>query len=238
VPGQSASDTEVFSPTEKGKQQLKAGDTSLSATELELLVLVDGASSVAQIEQRIPEADRQKVRAALQKLAADGLIASIAEEAHKAASVLAEEGYYVSIARRSAAPREAAKGPAPTILVVDDDPDLQKLFKMYLSLEGFRIRSAVNQEEVHRGLGKQPVPDLVLLDVHLPDANGFDILAKMRRDPALRNIPVIMLTVEATREAVLKGLLGGANGYLTKPFEHEILTRAVRAVLGLPSPAA
>ena len=228
----------VFAPTEKGRRQLQAGDTSLSATELELLVLVDGTSSAAQIAQRIPQADRGKVEDALRKLAADGLIVSIAEEAHKAASTLAEEGYYVSIARRPAKPREVVKGSAPTILVIDDDPDLQKLFKMYLSLEGFRIRSAVNKEEIFRGLSKQPAPDLVLLDVHLPDVNGFDILAKMRLDPALRNIPVIMLTVEATREAVLKGLLGGANGYLTKPFEHEVLTGAVRAVLGLPSPAA
>lgn len=230
--------TDVFALTEKGSRQLHSGDTSLSATELELLVLVDGVASAAQIAQRLPQAGLASVTVALRKLAADGLIVSIAEEAHKAASTLAEEGYYVSIARRPAKPREVVKGSAPTILVVDDDPDLQKLFKMYLSLEGFRIRSAVNQQEIARGLSKHPVPDLVLLDVHMPDANGFDVLAKIRLDPVLKNIPVIMLTVEATREAVLKGLLGGANGYLTKPFEHEILTKAVRAVLGLPSPAA
>lgn len=228
----------IFALTDKGNRQLKGGDTSLSAAELELLVLVDGASSVEQIAQRIPRANLEDVRLGLRKLADDGLIITAAEEADKGASALTQDGYYVSIARRPAKPRELAKGSAPTILVVDDDPDLQKLFKMYLSLEGFRIRSAVNQEEIRRGLSKHPAPDLVLLDVHLPGVNGFDILAKMRLDPALENIPVIMLTVEATREAVLKGLLGGANGYLTKPFEHEVLTGAVRAVLGLPSPAA
>ena len=80
-------------------------------------------------------------------------------------------------------------------------------------------------------------PDLVLLDVQLPDANGFDILAKMRQHPVLRLMPVIMLTAEATREAVLKGLQGGADGYVTKPFEPDMLISAVKAVLGLSAPA-
>ena len=80
---------------------------------------------------------------------------------------------------------------------------------------------------------QQPPPDLILLDVQLPDANGFDILAKMRQHPVLKSMPVIMLTAEATREAVLRGLQGGADGYVTKPFEPDMLITAVKAVLGL-----
>lgn len=260
-----ANDAVVFAPTEKGNRQLKAADTSLSATELQLLVLVDGVSSVAEIAQCVPHLPRESVAVALRKLAADKLIISTSDlgsdvmgsgfstiavpagffsglsadsnpEAEKCVSVLAKKGYYVSIARRPAEPRQAKEGWRPTILVVDDDPDLQKLFRMYLSLEGFSIRSAVKRDEIVLGLGKQPAPDLVLLDVNLPDANGFEVLAKMRLHPLFRNTPVIMLTVEATREAVLKGLRGGANGYLTKPFEPDILTGAVKAVLGLSTP--
>lgn len=74
--------------------------------------------------------------------------------------------------------------------------------------------------------------------MHLADANGFDILAKMRLHPALKSMPVIMLTAEATREAVLKGLQAGADGYITKPFEVDAVVAAVNAVLGLSGPSA
>src|SRR5262249_29928679 len=103
--------------------------------------------------------------------------------------------------------------------------------------EGFSIRSAVKLDEIEEGLSKDPAPDLVLLDVNLPDTNGFEVLDMMRADSVFKTIPVVMLTVEATREAVLKGLRGGASGYMTKPFAHDILIRAVRAVLGMPAAA-
>jgi DNA-binding response OmpR family regulator len=77
------------------------------------------------------------------------------------------------------------------------------------------------------------LPDLVLLDVSLPDADGFDILARMRQHPVLRAVPVIMVTAAATREAVLRGIQGGADGYVTKPFQIHPLVRAVKEVLGL-----
>ncbi|MCX7961833.1 MAG: response regulator, partial [Burkholderiales bacterium] len=67
--------------------------------------------------------------------------------------------------------------------------------------------------------------------------NGFDVLAKMRLHPLFRTIPVVMLTAEASREAVLKGLRGGADGYITKPFEPDALVAAVKAVLGLSAAA-
>ena len=228
-------DAEVFAPTEKGRQHLKAGETSLSAADLQLPVLVDGVSSVALIAKLLPAPDRGALDAALRKLAADGLIISSTEETDKGVSALTEEGYYMSIARRATV-RERKKGWRPLVLVVDEDPDLQRLLKMHLSLEGFSIRSAVKLDEILRGLSKDPAPDLVLLDVHLPDTNGFEVLDRMRADPALKDIPVIILTVESTREAVLTGLRGGVSGYLTRPFEPDVLTRAVRTVLGLPSP--
>jgi len=67
----------------------------------------------------------------------------------------------------------------------------------------------------------------------LPDADGFDILRKIREHPALRVVPVIMVTGNATREGVLKGLAAGADGYITKPFEPDNLVATIRAVLGL-----
>ena len=162
-----------------------------------------------------------------------GLTLDSSPEAEGGTSILKKKGYYVRIARRAPARREVTKGWQPTILVVDDDPDLQKLVRTYLSLEGFKMRAALKRDDILVALRQQPPPDLVLLDVQLPDANGFDILAKMRQHPVLKSMPVIMLTAEATREAVLRGLQGGADGYVTKPFEPDMLITAVKAVLGL-----
>jgi DNA-binding response OmpR family regulator len=67
----------------------------------------------------------------------------------------------------------------------------------------------------------------------LPDVNGFDILQRLKAHPALKAVPVIMLTADAARESVMRGLAGGADGYITKPFERAKLLGGVRAVLGL-----
>jgi DNA-binding response OmpR family regulator len=119
------------------------------------------------------------------------------------------------------------------VLAVEDDPDLSRLLQFMLKQEKFEARTAMNRDEVVAELRKLPSPDLVLLDVMLPDANGFDILARMKQHPALKVIPVIMLTGEATRENVVRGLAGGADGYITKPFDVAVLRSAVKYVLGL-----
>ena len=103
-----------------------------------------------------------------------------------------------------------------------------------MRLQGFEARAAMNRGQVVAALRQVPSPDLVLLDVRLPDANGFDILLRMKQHPALKSIAVIMLTGEANRESVMRGLAGGADGYVTKPFEMETLLKGVKSVLGLP----
>jgi DNA-binding response OmpR family regulator len=78
----------------------------------------------------------------------------------------------------------------------------------------------------------------MLLDIGLPDADGFEILASLRRHPALQRLPVILLTSRATKEDVMHGLILGADGYITKPFEFDVLIGAMKAVLGLDEPGA
>ncbi len=153
-------------------------------------------------------------------------------EADAGAIILKQKGYYVRIARLEGHATRA-KGWKPTILVVDDDPDLQKLLRTYFTMEGLNSRAALKRDDILVALRIQPLPDLILLDVHLPDADGFEVLDRMRHHPVLKNVPVIMLTAEATRESVLRGLKGGADGYITKPFQAEMVVRAVKAVLGL-----
>ena len=151
-----ATDDEVYAPTEKGNRELKSAGTSLSVPELQVLVLVDGFSSVGQIAARAAGTTREEVTVAIRKLAAGKLIVSTAEpdsdvlgsgfstiavpagffsgltldanpEAEGGTSILKKKGYYVRIARRPEDRREVKEGWQPTILVVDDDPDLQKL---------------------------------------------------------------------------------------------------------------
>ena len=254
-------DDDVFVTTEKGNVELKTAGTTLSAAELQVLVLVDGFSSVAQIAHCVPGISRDDVNAALAKHINNRLIVSSVEpesdvmgsgfstinvpagffsslsldsnpEADGGASILKRKGYYVRIARRPPEGREKKPG-WPTILVVDDDVDIQKLIGTYFKLEGFTTRAAFKRDDILIGLRRKPTPDLILLDVRLGDANGFDILTRMRLQPALKSMPVIMLTAESTREAVLKGLQAGADGYITKPFEVESVVAAVKAVLGI-----
>jgi len=266
APPPKVADNEVFALTGKGSAELKkAAGTALSAAELQVLVLVDAVSSVAQIAQNLPNISREDLNVALRKFSSDRLIvlttaldsdemgsgfstisvpvgffSGLTEDSNPEAdggmATLKKKGYYVRIARRPAENRETAEGWRPTILVIDDDLDMQKLIRTYLKMEGFNVRAAFKRDDIPIALRQQPTPDLILLDVQLADANGFDILAKMRLHPVLKSMPIIMLTGEATREAVLKGLRGDAHGYVTKPFEPDFVVAAVKAVLGLSGP--
>jgi two-component system OmpR family response regulator len=258
-------DTDAFALTDKGNAELKAAGTSLATEELELLVLIDGKATMAELAEQARKIAVADARSIVTRLLAGRYITTATEptsdglesgfftidvpagffsnttpkeqsEADHGISSLTQHGYFVRIARRPAEQREVKAGQRFTVLVVDDDPDISKLLKTFLSLEGFVPRLAADRAQFVQALRQAPAPDLVLLDVGLPDVNGFDILVKMRQHPALKAMPVIMLTAEATREAVLKGLRAGADGYVTKPFDPEILITAVKAVLGL-SPA-
>ncbi|TMG76726.1 MAG: response regulator, partial [Betaproteobacteria bacterium] len=120
-----------------------------------------------------------------------------------------------------------------SILLIDDNVQFVAAVKMLLKLEGYEPHVAGSREEIVAALRSSPLPDAILLDVGLPGCDGFDILARVRQHPTLRAIPVIMLTALSSRKDVLRGLSGGANGYITKPFEHDALVKSLRAVLGL-----
>jgi two-component system, OmpR family, response regulator len=237
-----AEEKRVYMLTAKGNAELTAARTSLGAAELKLLVMIDGIATVEQIAKRTDSADVAAVAKALQAMAKIGHIAdpdgtaaidvkNFFKEVDTSVSSLQSNGFFVRIARR--APEGAKAGQKITVLVVEDDPQLAKLLRTYLKMEDFTVRLAANREEVTRALNEATRPDLVLLDVVLPDADGFEILEKMRAHDGLKNVPIIMATAKATREAVLQGLRRGANGYVTKPYDVQILMSAIRTVLGL-----
>ena len=248
-------DYEIYSLTARGKNELRGSATKLSSTQIELLVRIDGALTFAQIRASMPgvsvEAfplifkgllDRrllslvpvdpfaEQFQSQLNKLA----LSVATDEADSGALSLKRSGYYVGIARKRDPLRLLEKGRVLTAIVVEDDPLLAKFIQSYLSFDGFQVRVAANRAEVVSELRKLPIPDVILLDVMLPDADGFDILLRLRQHPVLKDVGVIMLTGKASREAVIKGLACGADGYITKPFEADALMRAVRTVVGLP----
>jgi CheY-like chemotaxis protein len=158
-------------------------------------------------------------------------------------SSLRQHGYMVRIARKPQAEHRlelsnkhalmAALDRKLKVIVVEDDETLAQNMRLVLTRAGFVVRVAANREQIVATLRQPPLADLVLLDVTLPDGSGFDVLADMRRHPMLVKVPAIMVTGSATREAVLRGLQEGADGYITKPFEIEVLVKAVRTVLAL-----
>ncbi len=101
------------------------------------------------------------------------------------------------------------------ILIIEDDKFLLKLYSDKLSREGFSVSMAISGEE---GLGKvrQEKPDLVLLDVILPQKNGFDILGELKLDPETKDIPVVMLTNLGQESDIKTGMDLGAVDYLVK----------------------
>lgn len=256
-------DSDVYAVADKGNEELKSGATDLSHAALELLVLIDGKTSIGEIagraKGRAPEDVRQtalmlaqgeyiKPATAEQELNLDfsyffgsqPAVQPSAEAAEQARSeaeggtnALKLNGYYVSIARKAAAKIQPASAAGYTVLVVEDDLELQRALKFLLMMEKFVPRLASNRDEILEALRVSPLPDMVLLDVTLPDTNGFDILARMRQHPQLKSIPVIMLTGRASRDDVMRGLAGGADGYITKPFDRDVLLTGVKAVLGL-----
>ena len=155
------------------------------------------------------------------------------EEAQNTAVALKQQGYYVRIARRPSHKLKPVSGDKYSILVVEDNANLATVTNKFLGLEGFVPRMAANRNEVVAELRKTPIPDLMLLDIVLPDTDGFEILTLVRRHAALLHLPVILLTARATKEDVMHGLVLGADGYVTKPFEFDVLIAAMRAVLGL-----
>jgi CheY-like chemotaxis protein len=105
----------------------------------------------------------------------------------------------------------------PTILIADDEPHVVELVRLTLEDDRVNVIDAPDGETALL-LAEMQHPDLIFLDVHLPDMNGFDVCARLRRDPRFAGIKIVMLTAAAQEADVARGLAAGANHYLTKPF--------------------
>ena len=117
-----------------------------------------------------------------------------------------------------------------TILVVDDEIPIIELIKYNLQKEGFTVLTAENGTQA-LNLARTEKPDLILLDLMLPDMGGFDICRILRNDTDTAHIPIIMATAKSADTDIVSGLELGADDYITKPFSPKVLVARVKTVL-------
>ena len=116
------------------------------------------------------------------------------------------------------------------IYIVEDDESIREIETIALKNSNYIVSAFENAKEFYKKLDEL-VPDLVLLDVMLPDESGYDIVRKLRKRPSTQNVPIIMVTAKTTEMDMIKGLDGGADDYIKKPFSiMELITR-VKALL-------
>ncbi len=122
------------------------------------------------------------------------------------------------------------------VLVVEDEPDIRDLIVLHLEREGFRCRTAGTGGEALRS-ARARVPDLVVLDLMLPEMDGLEVCRRLRREPATAAVPIIMLTAKTGEVDRVVGLEVGADDYVAKPFSPKELVARVRAVLRRARPS-
>ncbi len=118
-----------------------------------------------------------------------------------------------------------------TIMVVDDNPDIVTIVKTILEVKGYVVQSAYSGQEV-LGLLEKQKPDLIILDVMMPQMDGLEVLTRLKGDPSTASIPVILLTAKVQYEDVLGGYKMGADYYITKPFTSTQLINGINLLLG------
>ena len=134
---------------------------------------------------------------------------------------------------------DSVKGKPVDILLVEDNED-----HIELTLRALKNNNLINDIHVvkdgkealdfayHRGkyedTQKYPRPGLILLDIHLPKLNGFEVLETLKKDPDVKSIPIIMLTTSSRDEEIAKSYAGGANSYVTKPVDFEEFVKKIK----------
>ena len=129
------------------------------------------------------------------------------------------------------APSPPPPPPPPLILIAEDETALVELLAYNLKREGFAIRRAADGRQALLQAAKTPAPDLLLLDWMLPGPSGIDICKRLRRDPLLKPMPIIILTARGEELDRVSGLNAGADDYITKPFSMKELIARIKALL-------
>ncbi len=116
-------------------------------------------------------------------------------------------------------------------MVVDDNADLVEIVRLTLESKGFNVRCAYSGQELFAGLEEQK-PDLIILDVMMPQMDGLKVLTRLKEDPSIPFIPVILLSAKVLAEDIQRGHKMGAEYYITKPFTPTQVLNGINFVLG------
>ena len=151
-----------------------------------------------------------------------------------AGATLLRSGSFLAGERIINLPALAKPRAETVILLVEDDPDQSALAELRLNMAGYQVHSVDRAKALSRYLRQQARPDLLLLDVMLPDGNGFDILAQLRGRPEFSTLPIVLLTAKAELVDIRNGLALGADGYITKPYSKNQLVEVIGYLLKQP----
>jgi two-component system phosphate regulon response regulator PhoB len=123
------------------------------------------------------------------------------------------------------------------ILVVDDEEDIRELVELNLDREGYRVLTCETGEQA-LAVARAQTPDLIVLDLRLPGIDGLEVCKRLKANPTLQQIPVVMLTAKGEESDIVAGLELGADDYITKPFSGKVLVARVRRLLRKAAEAA
>jgi len=198
--------------------------------ELEELGFLESASAGADLNLDFTDHFAQ-LSASTGMLALGEDAARIESDMHSAGETLAREGVWIAADRLENRPLTGKPAADTVALIVEDDPDQLALADLRVSMAGYSVRRACSAHELVEELNVRGLPDILLLDVMLPDGDGFHILARLRRHAKLALLPVVMLTAKDDPHEIRRGLELGADAYITKPYSKAILADTIRRVL-------
>jgi excisionase family DNA binding protein len=130
----------------------------------------------------------------------------------------------------AAAPQRGANGGRRTILIVDDDERLREFVRVNLEMEGYTVREAANAEEGLAALEEES-PDLILLDVMMPEVDGWEMLRRVHERHGVGSIPVIMFSGKVGEEDMKSAAARGASGFIGKPFNPQQLIESTKQLV-------
>jgi CheY-like chemotaxis protein len=245
----------IYRLTEAGREAWEREDAAVPADYRRILWMMDVHGGAAENLARVypadmleewlsemeeiglieiaPEGEKQQgdfaARGSDKTLAFDR--ARLSEAGQSAGAALARTGAFLATDRLRKRPAPLKPPEESVILIVEDDPDQLALADLRISMAGYRVRVANSVNGFLQAMLDDGAPDLLLLDVMLPDGDGFDVLAKMRRHQALGSLPIVMLTAKNDPADIGRGLVLGADGYITKPYTKNVLADVIRRVL-------
>jgi type II secretory ATPase GspE/PulE/Tfp pilus assembly ATPase PilB-like protein/ActR/RegA family two-component response regulator len=216
-----------------------SGSASMRETALELVA--NGLTSIEEINRVFTNHESRQTPATVVAAAPRPVVARAEPKPAVVADAPRAEPKpaVVADAPRAAGPRLVSTRPAPgqRILVADDDRMIRLIMRMLLEKEGYKVLEAENGA-IAMETARRERPDLMFVDLQMPDMNGFQVLEMMRGDASLASIPVLVLTSETSSEVETRVLEMGADDYVNKPFEPEVLLSRMRAVFRRNSRAA